>query len=277
MTNLLALLWRNKVNVILGLLVVVYLLVARLQTDRANAAALRAKEQVFERQAEELGLSKAEVVSVRASWAILTQKNAILAAKLRDAGARPVERITTTVTVRAKDVGTATPTGWKDAEGRFDLDLASGVLSRTQKFGLDLTVIEGPDGRTRFAKQEFTEISPLTGKVIPGEEISLVTNFLLVKEVPVTTAFHQRIVAAFGTAGFGLGSQFWNFRDRFNVAALLLYSPGEKALTAAIQPGWRVKLPFLDTNLSVGPLAGYRLTPNPKWTFGAGVTLELTR
>ncbi len=257
---------------------VLYLSAARFTSDRAKAAEAAAREAQFNMLATKLGAAVAEQKSAHDIAAGLSEKNSALVAALQkaDKDSKIVQHDVSTVTIHDTVEGTLTPATWDDAYHRFHLNLTTGVFTREQKFRLEGVVVEGPDGKTKVRGVTFDEIDPKTGTVIPNSGATVDTKFEVVKETPPVSMFHPRVLAVVGSGGYGLGYQFMNLQDRFDLAAVALYAPATKAARLGPAVTWRVKLPFLDTNLGVGPTYLYD-TSKGNWSFGGAVTIELTR
>lgn len=270
--------WNHKLNLLLAA-AVLYLAAARFTSDRAHAKEAAAREEQFKTLATKLGAAVAQEKSAHDIAASLGEKNKTLVAELQKKvpQAKVVQHTTDTVTIHDQvPVTQPAPTVWEDREGRFHLDMEAGVLTRNQKFRLDGVIVQGPDGVKDIRGVEFTEISPRTGQEIDGSGAQIETNFQIVKETPAVPMFHPRALAVIGSGGYGAGVQLLNLKDRFNLDAVALYAPGPHSARIGPVVAWRVKLPFLDTNLGIGPSYLYDVKAGT-WNFGAVATIELTR
>lgn len=270
--------WKNKLYLFLAA-VILYLAAARFTSDRAKAKEDAAREKAFQETALKLGAAIARERTADELSKELSEKNAQLVAALKDKSkdSHVIEHTTDTVTIHdtvtVHDAGAQT---WEDSEGRFHLDLAKGLLHRDERFRLDGVVVEGPDGRTKVRGVSLTEISPRTGLPLPSEGVQIDSHFDVVRETPPIGMFHPRAVAALGSGGYGLGLEVLNLHDRFDLNAVALYAPGPKSVRLGPAVTWRVKLPFLDTNLGIGPSFLYDVRRGT-WSAGAVATIELTR
>lgn len=255
-----------------------YLAAARFTSDRAHAAEVAAREKNFDTLAAKLGAAVAQEKSASDIAAGLSEKNAALVAALKKAekGSKVVQHDVSTVTIHDTVQAPVGPTSWDDPYHRFHLDLTTGVFTRDQKFRLEGVIVQGPDGSTKVRGVTVTELDPKMGTVVPNSGTQIETHFEVVKDSPPVSMFHPRVLAVIGSGGYGLGYQFMNFKDRFDLAAVALYAPASKAARLGPVLTWRVKLPFLDTNLGIGPSYLYD-TGKGNWSIGGVATIELTR
>ncbi len=285
MTNFLTLVWRAKFYILLAG-VLVWLQIARMQADAAHRAEIAALQKTFNDQTSAMGMLRGTIESQKQLFAGLSKDNQALAAKIKALGGSIASHTSGTATVDATHVpgavvpATATADSyWQDSHKRFTLNLKTFDFTQHQKFAIDAVVYRGPDGKTVVQSTGFYEISPVTGNQIEGSNVKAEWK-LEIADAPTVEvpAFHLRALAVIGSEGFGPGLQFWNLKDRFNMSAVALYSPVGKTLFVGIAPGWRLVFPFLNSNLSVGPLAGYRVLPAPgSWRFGVQAGIELSR
>jgi len=269
--------WPRKYYALLAA-VILWLAAARFTSDRAHAAEIAAREKAFQETAQKLGAAVAQEKSAGQIAAELSDKNAALVAALKKAekSSHVVEHTTDTVVIHDQVEAQQTSlTTWQDKWGRFKLDLSTSTFTRDQRFRLEGVIVEGPGG-AKVRGVNLVEIAPNTGEVIPNEGIQITSSFEVVKETPPVGAFHPRALAVLGSGGYGLGAQFFNFKDRFDLDAVAVYNPGTKSVKVGPVVAWRVKLPFLDTNLAVGPSYLYDVKLGT-WTLGAAATIELTR
>lgn len=158
---------------------------------------------------------------------------------------------------------------WEDSDERFKLNLKTGILEQHQIFRADVVVFQG---ERRFAKTSIIEISPKTGMPINEGSVRQVETKLDYVDAPVAAVgpFHSIVVAAVNEKGaFGAGVQFARWKN-LNVGAVGYWE--NHKLLPAVQLSYRLKVGFLNTNLSVGP---YYAPITQR--VGVGATLELTR
>lgn len=297
MRKLLALLALLAVAAVL----VAYLSAARWKDERAHAAEIKAKDAVIAAKSKELGgvaAVRTTDLEIRRS---LEGKLAEYADKLKAAGGKLIEHASERITISDTTTGrfSLAPQGptaphdvlasgvpavqsgpcgaWDDEYHRFHLDLCSGLLKRAQLFKYEAAVVKGLDGKHRFVKSELREFDPVTGAEIPNTGIAMEGEYQFGEEsAPPVGWLHLRAVAAVDhRAALGGGLQFANWKDKANASILGLYSPRDRDVTVALHGGYRVRWPWLDTNLSVGPFVGFSIPRG--WIGGAAVTLELTR
>lgn len=169
----------------------------------------------------------------------------------------------TTVTISDTAKGTATSEGGhmtsvQDEYGRFHFDLTGAVpiLTRKQLFKFDGVVVKRLGGKHEFYKAEFREYvpgkEPSEATEIPTEGIVAKSEFQFLEEqAPEPGAFHLIFVAAADSAGVGGGVEFLRWK-RVSLSALGLYDASAKTVRGSLQLGYRLKFPWLDTNLVVG-------------------------
>lgn len=275
--------WKWKVCFVLSILLVVAWGVQGWKLSRIAQREIVARDKAIAATARAWGASEGKLATERRMRAILEGRLAGMVAQLKmvDRGARVVEVAKTTATIKTVEQGhvtAATPAtlaSWDDNYHRFHLELPNGPLRRTQKFAFTGAVVRGIDGKHRFYKADLREYDPVTGDEIPGvsDGVTYKYEFLFGDEKAKPISWlHPRAVVAFDLAGRpGAGVELVNFKDRFNLSVVGYYDRAAKNAIGVVQLGYRVKLPLLDTSLSVGP--NYSTTGR----IGAGITLEVTR
>lgn len=265
------------VLVLVGIAVLGYL---SIKSQHAKEAEIKARDEVIAQKAKELGFVQGQLQTQAALQKGLEGALAGYVAQLKkvDKGARLIETTKSTAEVTSTDAGhvTATvgqPSFWDDEHHRFHLELPNGPLYRHQEFKFDGAIVEGLDGKHRWFKSDLTELDPQTHEVIPAENIKYTFELQFGKDAaPPVKVFHPRAVVGIDWTGrVGAGAEVLNFKDRINLSLLGYYDRVTKKVAAAAQLGYRVRIPFADTNFSVGPFY------DSSRKLGASVTLELTR
>ncbi len=173
----------------------------------------------------------------------------------------PVEHVATTVAVKDTAKGETTSEGGHmtsvcDEYGRFCFDLTGAVplLNRSQLFRVDTLVVKRIGGKYELAKSEFSELNPKTKELIPLTGVTTDVHFSIEEEQAQAAKpglFHPILVVGADLAGVGAGVEFFRL-DRFTLTALGLYDRSAKTVRGSLQLGYRLKFPFLDTNLVAG-------------------------
>ncbi len=260
-----------------------------LAVDRAHEKSLRAQVQAeaqksLDEKAKELGATKAQVQSERQIIAGLQGQMASLVAALKkeNKGATVAAASTGTATLTEKSTGTLTaatataPPYCTDAFGRFKVNTRDCSFEQHQSFRVSAVTVRGVDGKSRFEKQRIEELDPVTGLPIPGGDSDLALQFAITEEKSAAPGpWHQRLVAAVNERGsFGAGLKFFSLGS-FDASVLGFYDVGHKAVRGALQPGWRLRFPAIDSTISIGPNVYIDSTGNSG--VGLGATIELTR
>jgi hypothetical protein len=252
------------------------------QKDKAVAAALDAK-------AAELQAIKGIIESQRAIMAGLTGSLKVFATEMAkiDKRATVAEHSRTEATIHDTIPGVVvTPTPeqeaggfrpeWHDAYHRFKFTLPAGPLDRKQLFRLEGVVVRGVKD-DRFERVTFEELDPKTHEPIPLADgsVELSHDFRFTKEEPPQKVFHPRVVAAVDHMGeVGGGVQLLSWRS-VNLSVVGLYNIKTKQARGALAPTWRLRFPWFDSTLAIGPYGG--VSTDGKLVGGAVATLELTR
>lgn len=251
-----------------------------------HAALVAAKDKIIADMAKQLDAVPAVLSTDMEIRKSLTGKLAEYEAKLAKLGARPAEHTTSTIAVTTVEPGHVTPTAagqqeWNDEHHRFRLDLPNGPLHRSQLFRFEGLVVRGLDGKHRFYKSEWREFDPVTKEEVPStaDGVKFENSIDFTEEAApakAVGALHLRLLAAADyQASLGAGVQVANWRDKVNLSLLAYYGRKNAELRGVLQLGYRVRLPLLDSNLSVGPY--YGISSKGSTVVGAGATIELTR
>ena len=213
--------------------------------------------------------------------------------KMKAAGAKVTQQASTMVsieeTIPAKPAPAyadsqnayAGPPYIEDEYGRFHFDLPTGPLTRKQLFRFDAVVVKRLNGQYQFMKADFREYvpgkEPSEATEIPVQGIDTKSQFQFLEEAaPGPKAIHLRLLAAADyRAALGVGVQLANLHDRANVSLLGFYYPKGSEARAVVQVGYRLKFPFIDSNVSVGPY--YGVSSKGGAVVGGAVAIELTR
>lgn len=263
-----------------------YLLVVNARLQHEVNEALVAKQQAFQQAATADGWKATAVASQSAMAAQVAALQASIE-KLRKAGGTVASTQHTTATIHdtvpaAHDVVAGE---WHDEYHRFHLNIPTGILTRDQLFTYDAAVAIGPDGSTRVLKESFEELDPTTRLVVPGPSPRLESHLSFAKDLgPAVPVFHPRVVAAIGLTGApGGGVELLNLErlkapvlSNLNLSALALYDAKNSDAQVGGMLGYRLRFPFFDSNISVGPSLMYSLKRGTT-SVGAAVTIEVTR
>jgi hypothetical protein len=211
---------------------------------------------------------------------VITVKGPVLTKFVTDTkkvGGKPVEHTVGTVDIQTKDAGHETIKDgqklfWDDEHHRFHLDIPTGVFSRHQAFRFEALVVQGPTG-DRVSKAILDEMDPILGTPIqePGLKFDYRIEFSK-ESAPTPGPIHPTAVLAVDS-GLGIGGGI-NLLDYKHVTFSVLgtYDRSAKKGHLWLNPGYRINLPWVETNLSIGP------TYDPfSRSVGAAFTLQITR
>lgn len=250
-----------------------------------HAALVAAKDKIIADMAKQLDAVPAVLSTDMEIRKSLTGKLAEYEAKLVKLGARPAEHTTSTVAVTTVESGHTTAIGgqqeWNDEHHRFRLELPNGPLHRSQLFRFEGLVVRGLDGKHRFYKSEWREFDPVTKEEVPStaDGVKFENSIDFTEEAAPAKAvgpLHLRLLAAADyQASLGLGLQVANWKDKANLSVVGYYNRSNSELRGVLQLGYRIRLPLLDSNLSIGPY--YGISSKGSTVVGAGATIELTR
>ncbi len=166
------------------------------------------------------------------------------------------------------------PATCEDAFNRFRVSTADCRFDVRQKFRLEATVLRGIDGKTRFFKERLVELDPVTSVPIPGEPPQLTSSVQITEEAAPERVFGLKVLGGVDERfAPGAGLQFAE-KWRLSARALGFYSPKDRDLRGLIGMGWRPKIPFFDSRVSLGGGIGLS-TKTPGAIFGAHLTAEL--
>lgn len=287
--------WMTRIGFGVGFLIICYLEVQNYRLKSAQKAVEKAKDEALAAQAVSEGWVQAREKSWTAIFDGLNRENLDLGAdveRLRksDPSLRPIAVLKDTVSIKdsvpgvVSVVGPACPVELTDEYGRFRVSVPqkSGelpIFNREQQFVFDAVVLKRLNGQFTFAKSELREYEP--GKepspatLIPSDGIAAKLDLQIASEAaPAVKPFHPRAVFALDhRAAVGGGVEFLHlFGDKAELSVVGLYDKADKSVDLAVSAGYRVTLPLINSNVSIGPNY-YPLSKK----LGVGVTVELSR
>jgi hypothetical protein len=270
--------WRVFRSVAPYLLVLLVVLFLWNEATRKPEPDLEARAAV-EAKARELNAVQAQLVSEKALTATLHKDLQAFVDGMKKAGGvkkAPTGALSTAVTIKDTAAGTFTPPvqtlpfTWQDEYHRFKVDHPSGLLTRSQKFKIDIAAVIIDDGL--YTKLDFREYDPVTGVEIPTTGI-LHEGTLRVSTYKKPTPFwHPRLVAVADHRGaVGVGAELINLKDKLNAGLVALYSGKQDEGRGGAFVGYRL----FDSNVSVGAYGAV----STEGTLGVGglLTVALTR
>lgn len=244
------------------------------EPDLAARAAVEAK-------AQELNAVKGQLVSEKALTATLHKDlQAFVDGMKKAAGVKsaPTGILTTGVSIQDTARGFLTPTAnasaapsvWQDEYHRFKVDLPSGLLTRSQKFKIDIAAVIIDDGL--YTKLDFREYDPVTGKEIPTTGIVHEGTLMVSTYKQKTPFWHPRLIAVADHRGaVGAGAELINFKDKLNAGLVALYSGKQDEGRGGAFVGYRL----FNSNVSVGAYGA--ASTEGAFAFGGLLTVALTR
>jgi hypothetical protein len=240
---------------------VIYLALAYFEQQRALREARQALAGLQTQAAKQQGFQAATPVSEkRAEAALSPEAQADLTAikkVVRDTSvavhalsqASLVETVKGTLTPATS----TTPATCEDAFNRFRVNTSNCEFQVRQKFRFELTGLRGVDGKTRYFKEKLVELDPVTGlPIVMDPPPQVTTDVQITDEQPVERTFGLKILGGVDERlAPGLGVQ-WMEKYRVSLRTVGFYARDSKDLRGVVGLGWRPRLPFLDSQVSVG-------------------------
>lgn len=236
-----------------------------------------------EAKARELKAVQGQLVSEKALTATLHRDLQEFVSGMKKAGGvkkAPTGALSTAVTIKDTAAGSfklpegapplTMPFVWTDEYHRFKVDFPSGLLTRNQKFKIDIAAVIIDDGL--YTKLDFREYDPETGAEIPTTGI-LHEGTLRVSTYKKPTPFwHPRLVAVADHRGaVGAGAELINLKDKLNAGLVGLYSGKQDEGRGGAFVGYRL----FDSNVSIGAYGAASTEGN--FAFGGLLSVALTR
>jgi hypothetical protein len=166
------------------------------------------------------------------------------------------------------------PAQCEDAFHRFRVNVGDCTFAIRQSFVWEGRLLRGVDGKTKLWKATLTEFDPVTGLKIPGEPPELKNEIQITEETVPEKVFGLKVLGGvderFAPGG---GLQFAE-KWRLSLRALGFYAPKDSDLRGLLGVGWRPRISWFDSQLSVGAGVGLS-TKKSGLIYGAHVTVPL--
>ncbi len=162
----------------------------------------------------------------------------------------------------------------EDVWNRFKVNTADCSFTIRQKFLWEGRLLRGVDGKTRLYKDSLIELDPVTGLPIPGPAPELRSEIQVSDETAPEKVFGLKVLGGVDerlAPGLGLqAAEKW----RLSLRAMGFYAPKDQDLRGQLGLGYRPKIPWFDSQVSIGGGIGLS-TKKSGLIYGAHLTVPI--